>query len=199
MGRPPIIDNQTILATARTLFTQYGPGLSTHTIAKALGISQATLFKRFSSKENLFFSAMTMVPELPALPDHNDNAKHYLISFITQLLNHVEACSPVVLSLMSHPGFTQYIQKAHQPAVHLAVSQRLMDALTTFQQKNQINSDINPAVVVQHVIEILHGHVLMQLLSGNVLEKSSVETRAETIIGLLWTGLAPKDGTVTLG
>jgi peptide deformylase len=102
----------------------------------------------------------------------------------------------MVLSLMSHPGFTHYIQKAHKPAVHLAVSQRLMDALTTFQKKKQLNAHINPAVVVQHLIEILHGHVLLQLLSGNVLEKSSVETRAEEIISLLWIGLAPENVTV---
>ena len=193
MGRPSIIDNDSILAKARALFTEYGPNLSTQTIAVALGVSQATLFKRFTSKENLFFSAMTLKPELPALPDGGADAKTYLTFFVAELLKHVESFSPVMMKLMSHPNFATYIQKAHSPDLHLMVSNRLKQVLTVFQQQGQIHATADIAAVVNYLIETLHGHVFMQLMSGQTLsDELTADVRAAKLIAVLWTGLAPE-------
>jgi AcrR family transcriptional regulator len=192
MGRPTLIDNDTILAQARVLFAEHGPSLSTQAIAQSLGISQATLFKRFGSKDKLFFAAMTSAPPLPELPEAGSEAQTYLTAFVTRLLTHVEAFSPVVMSLMSHPGFNHYIQQAHQPDLHQAVVQRLTQALTLFQQAGQIHAQVNVAALVCHLVETLHGHVLLRLMTGT--DPTPAADRATQLVNVLWQGLKPEAG-----
>lgn len=65
MGRPRQVSDEDILAIARRCFLEQGPSVSTVTIAEQVGLSQAALFKRFGTKQDLMFQAL--LP--PALPD----------------------------------------------------------------------------------------------------------------------------------
>jgi len=56
--RPRLVTDEEILKMARKIFIANGPGVSTEVIAKALGISQPALFKRFKTKQNLMFAAV---------------------------------------------------------------------------------------------------------------------------------------------
>jgi AcrR family transcriptional regulator len=58
MVRPRQFTDRELLETARLLFLEHGPGLSTTVIAKAAGVSQATLFKRFGTKKALMIRAL---------------------------------------------------------------------------------------------------------------------------------------------
>lgn len=58
MGRPRTITDEAILQTARDVFLEQGPGASTASIAQRMGISQASLFKRFGTKEELLIAAL---------------------------------------------------------------------------------------------------------------------------------------------
>ena len=60
MVRPRQISDDDILSAARECFLEHGPGLATGVIAKSLGVSQATLFNRFGTKEELFRSALNL-------------------------------------------------------------------------------------------------------------------------------------------
>ena len=64
MARKAKITNQQILEAAREVFLQKGFGGSTLEIAQLAGISEASIFKRFSTKEELFFAALG-IPEKP--------------------------------------------------------------------------------------------------------------------------------------
>ena len=59
MVRPRVVSDEEILQAARAGFLAHGPALSTAVIADSLGVSQATLFKRFGSKERLMVAALT--------------------------------------------------------------------------------------------------------------------------------------------
>jgi AcrR family transcriptional regulator len=63
MPRPRQVSDQQILASARAAFLRDGPGVSTTVIADDLGVSQAALFKRFGTKEQLL--RRSMAPESP--------------------------------------------------------------------------------------------------------------------------------------
>ena len=56
--RPRSFSDEELLDTAKRMFLESGPGLSTSRIAEALGVSQAALFKRFSTKKELMFRAL---------------------------------------------------------------------------------------------------------------------------------------------
>ena len=64
MARIPKITNEQILEAATEVFLHKGFGGSTQEIAQKAGISEASIFKRFSTKEELFFAAMG-IPETP--------------------------------------------------------------------------------------------------------------------------------------
>lgn len=65
MARPRQISDTEILEVARSCFIEQGPSVSTTVIADQLGISQAALFKRFGTKQELMLAAL-MPPERPA-------------------------------------------------------------------------------------------------------------------------------------
>ena len=56
--RPRLQTDEQILAVARSCILAHGPAVSTAHIANELGLSQATLFKRFGTKEELLVRAL---------------------------------------------------------------------------------------------------------------------------------------------
>lgn len=58
MGRPAIVDTEALLRVARELFLSQGFGVTTAVIARKAGISEGSIYKRFPTKEDLFFAAM---------------------------------------------------------------------------------------------------------------------------------------------
>ena len=72
MARPRTVTDDKILGTARACFLSHGPAISTARIAEAVGLSQAALFKRFGSKQELMLRAL-MPPSEPAWLDHVRN------------------------------------------------------------------------------------------------------------------------------
>jgi len=58
VARPRKFTTQSILEAARQCFLEHGPSVSTELIAAKLGTSQATLFKRFGTKQQLMLAAL---------------------------------------------------------------------------------------------------------------------------------------------
>jgi AcrR family transcriptional regulator len=62
MGRNKTVEDEEVLAAAREVFRRGGHAASTRDVARAAGVSQAVLYQRFGSKEELFFRAMAPEP-----------------------------------------------------------------------------------------------------------------------------------------
>lgn len=58
MARPRQMTDEELLAHARQVFLEHGPSASTTLVAKACGVSQAALFKRFGDKQTLLLEAL---------------------------------------------------------------------------------------------------------------------------------------------
>lgn len=58
MARPRTIDTAEILEAARKLFLEKGLDVPTAEIARMAGVSEGSIFKRFATKQALFFAAM---------------------------------------------------------------------------------------------------------------------------------------------
>lgn len=67
MVRPRQFTDDEILDGARKCFIEHGPGVSTNHIAEAVGVSQATLFKRFGTKQQLMMAALAPRPNMDIL------------------------------------------------------------------------------------------------------------------------------------
>ena len=60
MSRPVQIRDDVILDAARRIFLKHGYGAGTRQVARAAGVSEGSLFKRFKNKDALFLSAMAL-------------------------------------------------------------------------------------------------------------------------------------------
>lgn len=106
MARIPKITNQQILEAARQVFLQKGFSGSTLEIAQRSGISEASIFKRFATKEELFFAAMGIperplwIQELDSLSGQGD-VKQNLIQICRQILEFYREVMPILMMLRS--------------------------------------------------------------------------------------------------
>lgn len=60
MARPTTISDEHILSAARKVFLEEGFAAPTAKIARAASVSEGSIFKRFSTKEALFFAALDL-------------------------------------------------------------------------------------------------------------------------------------------
>ena len=65
MSRPPKLNTEQILQTAREHFIQHGHTASVQSIGRTLGVSHSALLQRFGSKRALLIAALRPPSELP--------------------------------------------------------------------------------------------------------------------------------------
>src|SRR5215468_3810223 len=89
MGRQKTITDDEVLRIARTIFREQGHTATTREIAQAAGISEAVLYQRFGSKDELFFAAMRpQGPDIEPLlgpEDPREDALTYLHAVVVRL------------------------------------------------------------------------------------------------------------------
>jgi AcrR family transcriptional regulator len=113
MARPPKITNAEILAAARQVFLEQGSNASTLLIAERAGISEASIFKRFATKQALFLAAMGITEirewvDVLAKATPTAAVKAELIEICGQILEFYQEVMPRVFMTMtqgnsSHP------------------------------------------------------------------------------------------------
>lgn len=107
MGRNKSIDDDEVLAIARDVFQRQGHEASTRDVAAAAGVSQAVLFQRFGSKEELFFRAMRPdALDVDALfaPYPPDDALDDLLALSERVAAYMRRFLPTLLKVMAVPG-----------------------------------------------------------------------------------------------
>ncbi len=65
MGRTATISKPQILMAAREVFLELGVNATAVDVAKRAGISSASIFKHYATKEDLFFAALSLPPRQP--------------------------------------------------------------------------------------------------------------------------------------
>jgi AcrR family transcriptional regulator len=106
MGRTPKISTDEIIAAAREVFLDRGAGASTAEIAERAGISEASIFKRFATKQDLFVAAIG-VPKTPAWEKRLERDipasefKAELIEILSEMFASYQDILPRALMMMS--------------------------------------------------------------------------------------------------
>lgn len=117
MARKRRLDDAELLAVARQQFVAEGFGASTRMIAQLAGVSEAILFQRFRTKAELFFTAMVPPgPDLHAILMSRPPGEEPSIRFeeiADRVLAYFRDIMPVILPLVTHPGFTyeQFVER----------------------------------------------------------------------------------------
>jgi AcrR family transcriptional regulator len=189
MGRHKTISDDEVLGVAREIFRAHGHTATTRAIAEAAGISEAVLYQRYGSKDELFFAAMhPSVPDVDALlgpTDPPDDAHTYLRTVVVRLAKYFAGVIPLALRVMTHPSFDPAIF-ARAPVRGPAVLQEGLAArLTSLARRKRIVTP-SEAVTARLLVSLAHDWAL-----GSVLSPGSPrpDRTLKEMVDVVWEGL----------
>lgn len=180
-----------MLAVARTVFRAHGHTATTRQIADAAGISEAVLYRRFGSKDDLFFAAMRPSgPDLeqllgPAEPP--PDARLYLGAVAERICAYFAEVLPQALHVMTHPAFDPQALARAQPRAASILRAGLALRLRCFARRRVIERSAVPTAA-RLLVSLAHDVAL-----GGVLAQTNTKQRARVLrqmVDLIWNGLA---------
>ena len=187
MGRPREITDEEILTRARECFLEAGPTLSAAAVARKLGISEGTLFNRFSTKEQLLRRALG-VPEprwIELLVDNPPNLYAQLVSVAHSLLVFFQEAMPAMNLLRAaglRPDETD-VETSEPPPKRL--HRELSRWLEREQERGRL-ADRSPTVRAQALIGSLHAHAMMRHIWGKTMVELDDETYVRHLVDTLF-------------
>ncbi len=133
MARPRRIDDETLLAAARSVFVEKGAAATTREIAKRAGVSEGLLFQRYDTKADLFFAALAPPAADPVAilrgSAGGTDARRSLEEAALHMLAYFRQVMPLLLTLVNHPSFDPERFFRHEAPTSL---QSWIDSLTDF-------------------------------------------------------------------
>ncbi len=193
MGRHKTITDDEVLRVARELFRAQGHTATTRAIAEAAGISEAVLYQRFGSKDELFFAAMRPAgPDLEELlgpRDPPEDGLGYLRRVVVRLGKHFADVIPLALRIMTHPSFNPSVLTRVQPGGPASLRDGLAERLGSLARRQRI-ATASPKAAARLLVSIAHdwalGVVWLHSSSGRQVRD------LEEMVDVLWEGLCPR-------
>lgn len=195
MARPRQVSDDEILEAARACFLEHGASVSTSVIAEHVGISQAAIFKRFGTKQELMVQAL--MP--PAVPDWIDTIgeapddrpiPEQLTEILIAASRFFEWMSPKMAVLKSAGlDMAELLSRFDEPPPVLGW-RRLTGWLRSAQRAGRVRSG-NPETMAMMLLGALHGRVFMTHVLGLGRDVILGEHYAAELVQTLWCGLAP--------
>jgi AcrR family transcriptional regulator len=193
VGRTKTIDDDEILRHARSIFGRDGPAASTRHIADAAGISQAVLYQRFGSKEEMFLRAITPdPPDVDALlgPYPPRDVRLDLVRIGERLADYLRSLMPTLLHVVAHSelAHAKHLEIHRGVAFHPLVAalvarfERLRD--------DGLVGRVDAAAAAQAFLAVVHSAVFFELMMhGKPTARHA--SGIEALLQVLWEGLAP--------
>lgn len=193
MGRTAKITNEQILEAAREVFLEKGFSGSTLEIAARCGVSEASIFKRFSTKEELFFTAMG-IPETPVWVNELEtlvgkgNLKENLIQICLQILEFHQEVMPRFMMLQSR-GKIPKPESLPQPKLIQDVN-----ALTAFLEREMKQDRLRSCdskTLAHLLLGSLMNYVFSESMETQAIISTSEQEFVQSLVEILWQGIAP--------
>jgi AcrR family transcriptional regulator len=197
MGRTSKITDEQILAAARQVFLAQGAGASTLDIAALAGISEASIFKRFGTKQALFLRAIG-IAESPLwvnrLATHSPTQaiQFELLDLCKDMAVFYQDFMPRVMMLMTSGNLPQPPQFPPPP---IRDSQLLATFLNRAIAQGYLR-DCDALTVAYMMIGAIMQYAMARYWSTQQLPMSSKPTAdptefAHSLMNIVWLGIAP--------
>ena len=193
MGRHKTISDDDVLDVARQVFRERGHSATTREVAEAAGISEAVLYQRFGSKDDLFFAAMHPrgpdVEELLGPKDPPDDALAYMRAVAIRIGKHFAEVIPVALRIMTHPSFDHGALARAQPTNAAVLKEGLTQRLASLARRRRIAAGSESAAA-RLLVSLAHDWALGGVLSPG--SQSNRERALKELVDIVWEGFRPR-------
>ena len=193
MARTRKITDEQILKAAQAVFLEKGFGASTLEIAERAGVSEGSIFKRFSTKEKLFLAAMglsNLPPWLPFLDTivGQGELKENLKIIGLKVIGFFQENLPKMMMLRSKGLLLPaMMQSSSAPPI------RNLKAMTKFFEQELAFGRIqasNPQTVAMIFLGSLMNYVLLKQISAPLPE---AEDYVESMVETFWKSIQPNE------
>ena len=206
MARPSVIDTEEILRAARELFLQKGPNVTTAEIARAVGISEGSIFKRFPTKHSLFLAAMKVdmphpwAADLDALVGQGD-LRENLVSVSTAIMSFLRELLPRIMLAWSCDGaMSTHLSKIHGPKSPPRLALAALASYLGAEMDLGRLRRTDPEIAARIFLGAIWNHVFLETIESRgreVVDPVQPEVFARTLVDAVWQGLAPTGDEVT--
>ena len=167
MGRPPLVSREEIIAAARDVFVREGLGASIRDVAAVAGISEAAIFKRFSTKAALIVAAMAPpTPDLAKLlgPLDQSDLRAALAETMANIVAYFREMLPLTLPIAMQPdvGLAAYVDEiGDNPAT--ALNAALAARLTALINLGRLRR-LQPFAIAGLIVATAHSLALFEIM-----------------------------------
>ena len=193
--RPKKITDTDMLLCTKSCILRFGVSVSTQTIADELGISQATLFKRFGTKDALIQKALLqpivehqIFDDLHTLSSQNDVVVG-LSSLCFSLLSFFEDTLPSIMMLRSTGCDVPSILRG-KDAPPMVMRRKLTEWFDRLQQSGRIRQTSSENLALAMIGAIQHRAFRLHILLESNLADDN-EQFVSSIVDVFWRGISP--------
>jgi AcrR family transcriptional regulator len=192
MGRRKLVEDDELLAVARSAFVDEGLAVSTREIARRAGVSEAVIYQRYPTKTHLFFAAM--IPQalnveglVARLPD-GLSVVEQLEEIALGIMRHFREVVPILVQLVTHPGFDlEQLAEQHPHSGLCRLHQGLAQFLRSHGVHGRVSvNHVEPAALT--LFAAMHSLAFFELLGVHGGRFDEAVIRA--MVRSLWNGLS---------
>lgn len=198
MARPRNVSDEEILAAARSCFLAHGPAVPTTRIADEVGVSQAVLFKRFGTKEELMVRALAppAVPDWLAMVDAGPDdrpVREQLMEIGATVGSFLRDLTPCV-SILRASGVDLHAVFARYEVPPPVLGHKALSAWFARAMEAGLLRRSDPDAAAFMLLGSFQVRVFMQHVVGYAPVPSDGEVYAASVVEVLWKGLCPGEG-----
>lgn len=195
MARPVSISNDQILEAARNVFLREGFGASTSAIARAAGVSEGSLFKRFGSKDDLFHAALKIPRvDLKSVLDGRvgqGDVRDTLRRVAVRLLEFFEELMPTVMTLWRrHAPDMKALWRSQEDPQPLRILRDLAGYIEAEVKLGRM-APVDAGLMARIMVGSTHHYVFLGQVGLEV--PMNREAYAHHLVEMLWRGVAPAE------
>lgn len=195
--RPKKVSDEEILQTVRRCLIEQGGSVSTQFIADQVGVSQATLFKRFGSKSNLLQTAILLpskaakarsMIELLSKGPTEAPVREQMERLCLRLLRFFDDVIPSFASL--HASGLTFNEPIPEDAPPIVARKYLTGWIARLQEQGRIRKEVHPESIALTLIGAMqHRPIRIHLLRDTTLTQTD-EEYVSSMVEVLWQGLS---------
>ncbi|MEN0066769.1 MAG: TetR/AcrR family transcriptional regulator [Myxococcota bacterium] len=198
MARPRLVSDREILDAARACFVEQGPQVSTAVIAEQVGLSQAALFKRFGTKQQLLMAALAPpeIPEWIALVERGPDERpipEQLTEIAQAISEFFVEMTPRLATMWASGCDMRAIMAQFKVPPPIRGLQALTQWFEAARDAGRIG-DCNPRALALMYIGSLNGRAWMGTILGSETVNVDLDQYASQLAQTMWRGLAPEEG-----